>query len=133
ERGGLRAHLRQCPECATFARSQRAQRTAFKALGAVPLPASLSSLSSLFGGGGGASVGTAVLAKAATVLAAGALAGGVGYEGATHSSLLQHRSSLAPTAEATQAPKASGTRQPVPVAQVVGSSVDASAGSPDAS
>src|SRR2546422_8724995 len=55
ERGGLRAHLRQCPECATFARSQRAQRTAFKALGAVPLPASFSSLSSLFGGGGGAS------------------------------------------------------------------------------
>src|SRR5216117_2468615 len=44
ERGPLRAHLRQCPECATFARSQRAQRAAFKTLGAVPLPASLSSL-----------------------------------------------------------------------------------------
>ena len=127
ERGGLRAHLRQCPECATFARSQRAQRTAFKALGAAPLPASFSSFSSLFGGGGGASVGTAVLAKAATVLAAGALAGGVGYEGATHSSLLQHRSSSAPTAVAAQAPKASATRQPVPVAEVVRNVVAASA------
>src|SRR5205823_1268289 len=88
ERGVLRAHLRQCPDCATFARSQRAQRAAFKTLGAVPLPASLSSLSSLFGGGGGAAVGGAVAAKAAAVLAAGALVGGVGYEGATHSSLL---------------------------------------------
>ncbi|HEX6699953.1 MAG TPA: sigma-70 family RNA polymerase sigma factor, partial [Gaiellaceae bacterium] len=85
EKGALRAHLRQCPECATFARSQRAQRAAFKALGAVPLPASLSSL---FGGGGGAAVGTAVATKAAAVVAAGALVGGVGYEGAHHAPFL---------------------------------------------
>jgi len=89
ERGALRAHLRECPECATFARSQRAVRGAFKALGAVPLPMSLSSFTSLFGGGGGAAVGTAVATKAAAVLAAGAIVGGVGYAGAQHSSLFR--------------------------------------------
>src|SRR5438874_1669615 len=30
ERGALRGHLRECKECATFARSQRAQRSAWK-------------------------------------------------------------------------------------------------------
>jgi RNA polymerase sigma-70 factor, ECF subfamily len=89
ERGALRAHLRECPECATFARSQRAMRGAFKALGAVPLPMSLSSFTSLFGGGGGAAVGTAVATKAAAVLAAGAIVGGVGYAGAQHSSIFR--------------------------------------------
>src|SRR5437588_316575 len=87
ERGALRAHLRACPDCATVARRQRAQRSAFKALGAVPLP---TSLTSLFGGGGGAAVGTGVAAKAAAVVATGALVGGVGYEGATHTRLV-HR------------------------------------------
>ena len=38
EKGALRAHLRECEECAGFARSQRAQRGALKALGAIPLP-----------------------------------------------------------------------------------------------
>ena len=42
ERGQLRAHLRECAECETLARKQRASRGAMKALmGAVPLPASL--------------------------------------------------------------------------------------------
>src|ERR671935_152748 len=88
ERGALRAHLRACPDCATVARRQRAQRAAFKSLAAVPLP---TSLASLFGGGGGAAVGTGVAAKAAAVVAATALAGGVGYEGARHTGLV-HRS-----------------------------------------
>ena len=87
ERGALRAHLRACPDCATVARRQRAQRAAFKSLAAVPVP---SSLVSLFGGGGGAAVGTGVAAKAAAVLATGALVGGVGYEGARHTGLV-HR------------------------------------------
>src|ERR671936_2069859 len=65
ERGALRAHLRACHDCATVARRQRAQRSAFKALGAVPLPTSLASL--FGGGGGGAAVGTGVAAKAAAV------------------------------------------------------------------
>src|SRR5918911_4808145 len=85
ERGPLRAHLRACADCATVARRQRAQRTAFKSLAAVPLP---SSLASLFGGGG-AAVGTGVAAKAAAVVATAALAGGVGYEGVHHVGLVQ--------------------------------------------
>src|SRR5919204_4590892 len=55
DRGALRAHLRECEECAHFARSQRAQRGAIKSLAAIPLP---TSLASLFGGGGAAAVGT---------------------------------------------------------------------------
>src|SRR5919199_35497 len=86
-RGALRAHLRACHDCATVARRQRAQRAAFKSLGAIPLP---TSLASLFGGGGGAAVGTGVAAKAAAVVATGAVVGGLGYEGARHTKLV-HR------------------------------------------
>ena len=50
ERGTLRAHLRECEECAGFARSQRAQRGSLKSLAAIPLP---QSLAGLFGGGEG--------------------------------------------------------------------------------
>jgi hypothetical protein len=85
ERGALRAHLRACHDCATVARRQRAQRSAFRSLAAVPLP---TSLASLFGGGGGAAVGTGVAAKTAAVLATGALVGGLGYEGARHTRLV---------------------------------------------
>ncbi|MFN2628034.1 MAG: sigma factor-like helix-turn-helix DNA-binding protein, partial [Gaiellaceae bacterium] len=80
DKGALRAHLRECPECATFARRQRGQRSALKALGAVPLPASLGSLF----GGAGSGVGIAVAAKTAVVLSAAALAGGVSYESIHH-------------------------------------------------
>src|SRR5712691_1993670 len=73
EKGALRAHLRECKECAAFARRQRAQRTAIKSLAAIPVP---TSLASLFGGGGGAAVGTGLAVKAAAVLTAGALVGG---------------------------------------------------------
>src|SRR5436305_14413000 len=84
DKGTLRAHLRECEDCAGFARSQRAQRGALKALGAIPLP---SSLAGLFGGGGAATVGTGVAVKAA-VLASGALvATGVGYEGVKQGAL----------------------------------------------
>src|SRR5919202_126564 len=63
EKGQLRAHLRECSDCATFARRQRAQRTALKSLGAVPLPSSLAS----FFGGGGTAVGGGIALKAAAV------------------------------------------------------------------
>jgi RNA polymerase sigma factor (sigma-70 family) len=115
EKGALRAHLRQCPECAKFARSQRAQRAAFKALGAAPIP---TSLSSFFGGGGGAAVGTAVAAKAAAVLAAGALVGGVGYEGAKQVRLIHGGSSSARSAPAKVSPGAPGAAA-VPMQRVV--------------
>ena len=80
DKGALRAHLRECEDCAGFARSQRAQRGALKALGAIPLPQSLVGLF----GGGGATVGGSVAVKAAAVAAGAALATGVGYEGVKH-------------------------------------------------
>src|ERR687886_76114 len=110
ELGALRAHLRACPDCATVARRHRAQRSAFKALGAVPVP---TSLASLFGGGGGAAVGTGVAAKAAAVVATGALVGGVGYEGARHTGLV-HRTP--PQRHATPEARAPA---PTPVVQAV--------------
>ena len=75
DRGQLRAHLRECGDCRRLARSQRAQRSALRALGAIPLP---SSLASLFGGG--ASVGTAVAVKAAAAVITAGVVGGVGYD-----------------------------------------------------
>src|SRR5437868_3317046 len=88
ERAALRAHLRECKECATFARRQRAQRTAIRSLAAVPIP---TSLTSLFGGGGGAALGTGLAIKAAAALTAGAIVGGAGYEGVQHA-VRTHRS-----------------------------------------
>jgi RNA polymerase sigma factor (sigma-70 family) len=80
EKGALRGHLRACKECERFARSQRAQRRAIKALSVIPVPASLTSL---FGGGGGAAaLGGGVAMKAAAFVVAGTVATGVGYEGA---------------------------------------------------
>src|SRR5512132_1704664 len=64
DKGLLRAHLRECPECATFARSQRAQRSALRSLAAIPAPAWLGSLF----GGGGASVGSGLAVKAAVAV-----------------------------------------------------------------
>ena len=81
ERGQLRAHLRECGECASFARRQRAQRGALKTLALVPVPGSLMSL---FGGGGGAAVGTGLALKAAAAVTAGLAIGGAGYEGVRH-------------------------------------------------
>jgi RNA polymerase sigma factor (sigma-70 family) len=79
ERGQLRAHLRECKECAAMARRQRATRGALKALGAIPVP---SSLASFFGGSSAVATGVAV--KAAAVVCAGAVVGTAGYEGARH-------------------------------------------------
>jgi RNA polymerase sigma factor (sigma-70 family) len=81
EQWALRAHLRQCAECAVLERKQRARRAAVKRLGAVQLPPSLAG----FLGGtssitGGAVAGSGVVAKAAAVVAAGVVAGGVGHE-----------------------------------------------------
>jgi RNA polymerase sigma factor (sigma-70 family) len=114
ERGPLRAHLRECPECASFARSQRANRSAFKALAALPLPASLGSF---FGGGGGAAVGVGVATKAAIVVSGAVLVGGAAYEGAKHvpgnrpratapASSVQLRTAAAPPAAVPLAAKA---------------------------
>jgi RNA polymerase sigma factor (sigma-70 family) len=80
ERGALRAHLRECKDCAALERRQRAQRAAFRSLGTIPLPASLTSFGSSLVGGGVAATGTGLGAKAAAVLAAGLVSAGVGHE-----------------------------------------------------
>jgi RNA polymerase sigma factor (sigma-70 family) len=80
EKGQLRAHLRECAECAGFARRQRAQRSALKSFALIPVP---SSLGSFFGSG--AAVGTGLAAKAAAALTAGLVIGGGTYEGVRHS------------------------------------------------
>ena len=80
ERGQLRAHLRECSECASFARRQRAQRGALKSLAMVPVPGSLSS----FFGGGGAAVGTGLALKAAGAVTAGLVIGGAGVATVEH-------------------------------------------------
>jgi RNA polymerase sigma factor (sigma-70 family) len=81
ERGLLRAHLRECNECAVLERRQRAQRATLKNLGAVPLPASLGSFFGSGAAGGGAAVtGMGIGAKVATVLVAGLVATGIGRE-----------------------------------------------------
>jgi RNA polymerase sigma factor (sigma-70 family) len=77
ERGPLRAHLRECADCAALERGSRFRSRAIKGLGAVPLP---SSLGSFFGGGAvgtGAGAGVGVGAKAAAVVVAAVVGGGV--------------------------------------------------------
>jgi RNA polymerase sigma factor (sigma-70 family) len=108
ERGPLRAHLRQCPECATLARRLRAQGSAIKSLAAIPIPATLvlgrlttggagatassgatagaSASGGLLGLGGGASVLGSVGAKLAIATLAGAAGAGVGYVSLSHKS-----------------------------------------------
>jgi RNA polymerase sigma factor (sigma-70 family) len=81
ERGRLRAHLRECKDCASLERRRRAQRAALKHLAAAPLPASLSSFFGSSAAGGGFVVGGAGLgAKAAAVLTAGIVSVGVSQE-----------------------------------------------------
>lgn len=74
ERGPLRAHLRECSECAGLDRRLRFRRGAVRIASLVPLP---SSLSSLFGGGAATSAGVGVGAKAAAVVVVGVLGSGV--------------------------------------------------------
>jgi RNA polymerase sigma-70 factor, ECF subfamily len=85
DRGALRAHLRECEECAHFARRQRAQRGAIKSLAMIPLP---SSLAGLFGGGGAATGGLALGGglgvKLAAIGASAVVVSGVSYEGVSH-------------------------------------------------
>ena len=102
EKGALRAHLRECNDCSGFARKQRAQRGALKALGAIPLPPSLVGL---FGGGSaGAGAGAVltggVVVKAAAFAAGAIVATGVGYEGVKQG---LHKASK-PSAAAAAAP-----------------------------
>jgi RNA polymerase sigma factor (sigma-70 family) len=80
DRGPLRAHLRECAECAGLARKLRAQRTAIRTLGLVPLPTSLGSLFGGAAGGAAWGLGGGLAIKAAVGLAAGAVVAGGSYE-----------------------------------------------------
>jgi DNA-directed RNA polymerase specialized sigma24 family protein len=75
ERAALRAHLRECDECADLVRRQWADRRTFKTLAAIRPPPSLASLTS--GTHGIARIG--VVARAAAIAAAGLLAAGGAY------------------------------------------------------
>jgi RNA polymerase sigma factor (sigma-70 family) len=97
QKGALRAHLRECEDCAGFARRQRAQRTALKSLVAVPLPASLSSFF-----GGGAAVGTGLAAKAAVAVTVGVVVGGSAYEGVRHAPWHSKREAIVAPAPAVR-------------------------------
>jgi RNA polymerase sigma factor (sigma-70 family) len=82
EQRALRAHLRECSECSALERKQRAQRAAMKRLSVVQLPPSLVGF---FGGGsagtvGGMVAGSGIVVKAAAMVAAGVIAGGVGHQ-----------------------------------------------------
>ena len=113
ERGQLRAHLRECAECAGFARRQRAQRGALKTLALVPLPTSLTSLF----GGGGATVGTGLALKAAAAVTAGLAIGGAGYEGVRQAPWhVQKPAAAAPARPVAAADAALASRGPSRVA-----------------
>ena len=103
ERGQLRAHLRECSECAAFARRQRAQRGALKTLALVPVPGSLSS----FFGGGGAAVGTGLALKAATAVTAGLAIGGAGVATVQHAPWKSHHAVQAAPVFQSVSPSAS--------------------------
>jgi RNA polymerase sigma factor (sigma-70 family) len=118
ERGQLRAHLRECGECAAFARRQRAQRGALKTLALVPVPGSLSS----FFGGGGAAVGTGLAVKAAAAVTAGLAIGGATVVTAQHTPWKLHpaKAEAAPVFQSVS-PDASvpATREHIPIAAAV--------------
>jgi RNA polymerase sigma factor (sigma-70 family) len=130
ERGPLRAHLRECKECAALERRQRAHRSALKTtLGAAPLPASLKSFiggGAATVGGGAAITGGGLAGKVAAVMAAGALVAGATHEAvkadtakrdvraskvalgksATPFSAVSHVQSAGPTSRAARADRA---------------------------
>jgi RNA polymerase sigma factor (sigma-70 family) len=83
ERGSLRAHLRECDQCARLARRLRAQRGAIKSLSLLPLPSSLVSASpagNVAGAGLGAPIAGSLVAKVAAGALAAAVVTAAGYE-----------------------------------------------------
>jgi RNA polymerase sigma factor (sigma-70 family) len=87
ERGPLRAHLRECEECARLARRLRAQRGAMKSLSLLPLPSSLAAASpagTVAGAGLGAPIAGSVVAKVAAGALAAAVVGAGSYAVVLH-------------------------------------------------
>jgi RNA polymerase sigma factor (sigma-70 family) len=94
EQGALRAHLRECPDCARVARRERAMGRAVKGIAALPLP---SSLGALFGGGA-STVATGMAVKAVAVTALGLVVAGGTVQA------VRHGPRAAPEAAAAEAP-----------------------------
>jgi RNA polymerase sigma factor (sigma-70 family) len=118
ERGQLRAHLRECRECAAFARRQRAQRGALKSLALVPVPGSLSSFF-----GGGTAVGTGLTLKAVAAVTAGVVIGGAGVATVEQKPWKRHAKAAAATPVfRSDSPHASlpAPREHIPLATAVG-------------
>jgi RNA polymerase sigma factor (sigma-70 family) len=115
ERSPLRAHLRECRDCSSLARRERARRAAVRGLGALPLPPSLASF---FGGGGGAATGGGVALKVATVMAAGAVVGGAGYEAAEHGHLSLPDAAPAPAARTPVPQRDEATLVATPIVRI---------------
>ena len=78
EKRRLRDHLVECPDCASFARSQERHRTALRGLALVPIPLSLTLFKGLEGTASAAVVPiTAGAGAGAAAVGAGASAGGM--------------------------------------------------------
>ena len=113
EAGFLRAHLRACDECKRLARRQRAQRKGVRALGAIPIPATLGSW---FGGGaaatatgagaGGIGIGVSIAAKGTVAFVAAVAAGAGTYTAVQHATAPKkhHGRTSPPAAPKTVAP-----------------------------
>jgi RNA polymerase sigma factor (sigma-70 family) len=97
ERGPLRAHLRECGDCASLARRLRAQRRAIRSIGAlIPLPASLKLSAGAAPAPPAAAAAAAAGGSAAVKLGVATLAG-VAALGLGYASLHRH-GSRAPSA-----------------------------------
>jgi len=105
ERAELRAHLRACGDCASLARSLRAQRSALRGIAVVPLPPSLAGLPLPDGASlaGTAALGTGLGIKAAAVGVAALVAAGVGTE------VARQRPAAPPRAMTSAVPRAQPT------------------------
>jgi RNA polymerase sigma factor (sigma-70 family) len=116
EKGSLRAHLRECEDCARFARSQRAQRSAIRSLALIPIPSTLGSFfhhgGAAAGTGAAAVAGTGLATKAALVGASALVATGVGVEAARRAGLHPLRTQPERAAAAHVTPPSA---QPTPV------------------
>ncbi len=110
ERGALRAHLRECKDCAVLERRCRSQRSAIMGLAAIPLPSSLTTFAggSSIAGAGAGFAGLGLGAKIAAVVAVGVIGTGVGHEVVKADAVKNSKSNApaAPAAESALSPSA---------------------------
>src|SRR4249919_2715174 len=88
ERRRLRDHLVECPDCASFARSQQRHRSALRGLLLIPIPLSFTMFKGLEGAGTATAAALPVGAGAGAVAMGAGVGTGVGAAGATGGGLL---------------------------------------------